>query len=99
MYTFILTIHVLLAVLLIGLILIQQGKGADAGATFGAGGSGTVFGSGQANFITRMTTALAALFFVTSITLAIYARHLSDQQFAAPKAPTTQTTPNQPATP
>ncbi len=66
----ILVVHVLLAVGVIGLVLIQQGKGADAGAAFGSGASGTVFGSkGSGSFMTRITTLLAALFFVTSMTL------------------------------
>ena len=65
-----LVIHVVLAVGVIGLVLIQHGKGADAGAAFGSGASATVFGArGSASFLTRATTALAALFFVTSLIL------------------------------
>jgi len=65
-----LVIHVVLAIGVIGLVLIQHGKGADAGAAFGSGASATVFGArGSASFLTRMTTALAALFFLTSLTL------------------------------
>ena len=57
-------VHVLAALGLIGLVLIQHGKGADAGASFGGGGSQTVFGSaGSANFLTRATAILAVLFF------------------------------------
>ena len=74
MHTVVLTIHVLLAIAVIGLVLIQQGKGADAGAAFGSGSSATVFGAGgSGSFLTRMTTALAALFFVTSLALAVIA--------------------------
>ena len=74
MQAFLLTIHVLLAIGVIGLVLIQQGKGADAGAAFGSGSSATVFGAGgSGSFLTRMTTLLAALFFATSIALAVYA--------------------------
>ncbi|PCI16861.1 MAG: preprotein translocase subunit SecG [Piscirickettsiaceae bacterium] len=63
--------HVLIAALMVGLILIQHGKGADAGAAFGSGASGTVFGSkGSGSFLTRSTAILATLFFVTSLTLA-----------------------------
>lgn len=63
--------HVLLAVFLIILILIQRGKGADMGSGFGAGASGTVFGSrGTSSFFSRATAVLAALFFVTSLGLA-----------------------------
>ena len=68
-------VHVLAALGLIGLILIQHGKGADAGASFGGGASGTVFGSaGAANFLTRATAMLAVVFMVTSLGLAWMAR-------------------------
>lgn len=71
MYTFLVIVQVLVAAALIGLILLQQGKGADAGAAFGSGASGTVFGArGAANFLTRMTEWLAAAFFITSLALA-----------------------------
>ena len=74
MHTLLLIIHVLLAVSLIVLVLIQHGKGADAGAAFGSGASATVFGSrGSASFLTRATAVLAALFFVTSLSLAYLA--------------------------
>ena len=63
--------HVLIAVSIIGLVLLQKGKGADAGAGFGAGASGTVFGArGSANFLSRSTAVLAALFFGSSLLLA-----------------------------
>ena len=69
--TLLLAGHVVIAALLIGTVLMQRGKGADAGAGFGAGGSGTVFGArGSANFLTRTTAVLATLFFVTSLSLA-----------------------------
>jgi preprotein translocase subunit SecG len=62
--------HVLLAVSIIGLVLLQRGKGADAGAGFGAGASGTVFGSrGSGSFLSRTTAILATLFFITSLGL------------------------------
>ena len=68
-------VHVLTALGLIGLVLIQHGKGADAGASFGGGASQTVFGSaGSANFLTRATAVLAVLFFLTSLGLAWMAR-------------------------
>ncbi len=64
------------ALLLIGLILLQQGKGADAGAAFGSGASGTVFGAaGSANFLSRTTAVLATLFFVLALGMAYVARH------------------------
>jgi preprotein translocase subunit SecG len=63
--------HVLISIMIIGLVLIQRGKGAEAGAAFGAGASGTVFGAkGSANFLSRSTGILAALFFATSLSLA-----------------------------
>ena len=75
MHTFVLVVHIILAVLMILLILVQQGKGAEAGASFGGGGAATVFGaSGSANFLTRVTAILTALFFVTSMTLAVFAK-------------------------
>ena len=71
MYTFLVIVQVLVAIALIALVLLQQGKGADAGAAFGSGASGTVFGSrGAANFLSRTTAWLAAAFFGTSLALA-----------------------------
>ena len=71
MLTIITTLHILAAVAIIALVLLQQGKGADAGAAFGAGGSGTVFGArGAASFLTRTTAVLALVFFITSLGLA-----------------------------
>ncbi len=69
--TIVLVVHVLVGVMMVGLILIQRGKGADAGAAFGSGASGTVFGArGSANFLSRSTAILAAVFFCTSLGLA-----------------------------
>jgi preprotein translocase subunit SecG len=71
--TIIVIVHVLVAMTLVGLILIQRGKGADAGAAFGAGASQTVFGSrGSASFLTRLTAILATVFFITSLSLAYF---------------------------
>ena len=67
--------HVLIALAITGLILIQHGKGADMGAGFGSGASSTVFGSGGAgNFLTRLTTGIAISFFLTSFALAYFAK-------------------------
>lgn len=75
----ILVTHIVLAVAVIALIIIQQGKGADAGASFGGGASQTVFGSsGSANFLSRATAILATFFFVTSLVLAVYAKQKAD---------------------
>ncbi|MFT0211637.1 preprotein translocase subunit SecG [Pseudomonas sp. F1_0610] len=77
----IIIVHLIVAVALIGFVLIQHGKGADAGASFGSGASATVFGSqGSANFLSRTTAILAAVFFATSIGLAYYANDTAKQQ-------------------
>jgi preprotein translocase subunit SecG len=76
MEQFILIFHFVVAVALIGLILIQQGKGAEAGASFGAGASQTVLGSsGGWNFFSKVTAILATIFFVTSVSLAVVAKN------------------------
>ncbi|ABI38103.1 protein translocase subunit secG [Shewanella sp. MR-4] len=68
MYEVLVVVYLLVALGLIGLILIQQGKGADMGASFGAGASGTLFGSsGSGNFLTRTTAILAIAFFTLSL--------------------------------
>jgi preprotein translocase subunit SecG len=81
MYTFVLVVHVLVAVSLVGLVLIQQGKGATAGAGFGGGGSsGTVFGArGAASFLSKLTAGLAAAFFATSLVLAYFGAQVTTQ--------------------
>ena len=77
--TIVLVIHVLAALAIIGLVLIQQGKGADMGSGFGSGASATVFGSGGAgSFLTRATTGLAILFFLSSFGLAFFAKAKSE---------------------
>ncbi len=74
MQQIILIVHLILAFFLVLMILLQQGKGADAGAAFGAGASGTVFGSrGTGNFLSRTTAILAVLFFCSSSYLAYFA--------------------------
>jgi preprotein translocase subunit SecG len=68
---FILGVHVLLALMIIGLVLLQRGKGAEAGAGFGSGASGTVFGArGTSTLFSKLTAVFAGLFFITSLTLA-----------------------------
>lgn len=77
MISIILVIHVLLSLAIIGLIMLQRGKGADAGAALGGGSSGTVFGArGAANFLSRTTAILSAAFFATSLTLAYLSANL-----------------------
>jgi len=70
MYEILIVVYLLVALGLVGMILIQQGKGADMGASFGAGASATLFGSsGAGNFLTKTTTLLATLFFAISLVL------------------------------
>lgn len=79
--TIVLLVHTLIAVLIIALVLLQRGKGADAGAAFGAGASGTVFGArGSSSFFSRATAVLATAFFASSLVLA----YMSSQQADAP---------------
>ena len=74
----VIAIHVIIALAMIGLILLQQGKGAEMGASFGSGASQTMFGSqGSVNFFTKMTAFLAIAFFSTSFSLAIIAKNQS----------------------
>ena len=74
-------VQILVAVGLIALVLLQQGKGADAGAAFGSGGSGTLFGSrGSASFLSRATAVLAAMFFFNSIALAYFSGQSVDRE-------------------
>ena len=69
----ILVVHVIAALTIIGLVLLQHGKGADMGAAFGSGSAGSVFGSsGSANFLSRTTAVLATIFFISSISLTIF---------------------------
>jgi preprotein translocase subunit SecG len=73
MQTVLVVVHLFLAIGVIGLVLMQHGKGADAGAAFGSGSSGTVFGAaGSANFLSRATALLATLFFLTSLGMGWY---------------------------
>ena len=73
-FSAILLVHVLSAIAVIGLVLVQHGKGADMGAAFGSGASGSLFGStGSANFLSRSTAVLATVFFITSLSLAYIA--------------------------
>ncbi len=80
MQTALVVVHLFLAVGVIGLVLMQHGKGADAGAAFGSGSSGTVFGAaGSANFLSRATALLATLFFLTSLGMGWYAMQSVDR--------------------
>jgi preprotein translocase subunit SecG len=91
MYQFIMIIHVLAAVVLIALVLVQQGKGAAVGAAFGSGASGTIFGSkGSGSFLLKVTIGFVVLFFATSIVLNYMATKAvkSEKQVTLPMVPT-----------
>ena len=81
LHSVLLITHVIISASIIALVLIQRGKGADAGAAFGSGASGTVFGAkGSANFLSRTTATLATLFFVTSLSLAYLGSRAKESQ-------------------
>jgi preprotein translocase subunit SecG len=101
-----LVIHVITAVGIVGFVLLQQGKGADMGAAFGSGASQTLFGArGSANFLSRTTAILAAIFFCTSLALAYVYSHQSAQsqrslmEQTAPAVPAAPEVPAAPAVP
>ncbi len=100
--TIILSIQLLSAIAMIGLILVQHGKGADMGAAFGSGGSGSLFGaSGSANFLSRTTAVLATVFFVSTLALAYFGNLRPSTSGsvleAIPVAPVVETVPAAPA--
>ena len=97
METVILILHVLVAVAVIGLIVLQQGKGAETGASFGAGASQSVFGSqGSTSFLSRTTAILATVFFITSIGLAVLAKQkaVGVSDLGIPSVPVEQALPD-----
>jgi len=86
--------HVLLAASIIGLVLLQRGRGADAGAGFGAGASGTVFGArGSGSFMSRTTAILATLFFITSLGLSYLLSRGTEPTSVVDRVQTEQTVP------
>jgi len=99
MITIILVIHVMVAMALIGLILVQRGKGAEIGAAFGSGASQTLFGSqGSASFLTRTTAVLATVFFATSLSLAyLYSNRVERSSVTDLVTPATAVKPAVPA--
>jgi preprotein translocase subunit SecG len=83
-------LHILVAATVVGLVLLQHGKGADMGAAFGSGSSGSLFGaSGSANFLSRSTAVMATVFFLTSLGLAYFSatRHEAAKPVAVPTKP------------
>ncbi len=99
METFIWVVHVMSAITVVILVLLQHGKGADMGAAFGSGSSGSLFGaSGSANFLSRMTGALAAVFFITSLGLTYLSSHKTESGGVMDKAiPVQSSKPAEPA--
>lgn len=98
--TLILVVQMLSALAMIGLILIQQGKGADMGAAFGSGGSGSLFGAtGGANFLSRTTAVLAAVFFVCTLLLAYFSNVRPTASSGSVLEGTTVTAPAAPSAP
>ena len=92
--------HVLLAASIIGLVLLQRGKGADAGAGFGAGASGTVFGArGSGSFLSRTTAILATLFFLTSLGLSYLFSQTTEPTSVVDRVQPTQSVPAPAPTP
>ena len=91
METLLLVIHVVAALAIIGLVLLQHGKGADMGAAFGGGASGSVFGAtGSANFLSRATAIIATVFFLTSMGLTWFYAHKRDAKGVMATQPATQ---------
>jgi preprotein translocase subunit SecG len=85
--TLVWVVHILTAAVLVGLVLMQHGKGADMGAAFGSGSAGSIFGAtGSANFLSRSTAVAATIFFITSLTLTYLYAHPSQPQGVMDKA-------------
>ncbi|GAB6069879.1 hypothetical protein JCM30760_09760 [Thiomicrorhabdus hydrogeniphila] len=100
MFGIVLTIHLIIAFILIVLVLVQHGKGADAGANFGGGSSQSVFGSsGSATFLSRMTAVVATIFFITSLVLAYIGSQQSKGYQSVTKAPVETQIKEKPNTP
>lgn len=99
MHQVIFVVHVLAALGLIAMVLLQQGKGADMGAAFGSGASSTVFGSsGSGSFMTRSTAVLATVFFLTSLSLAYFSGQGGTQKSVTEIVPISGTIPQQETT-
>ena len=97
-FSLLLTVHILVAIVIIGLVLMQHGKGADMGAAFGSGASGSLFGAtGSANFLSRTTGVLAAVFFATSLSLAYVASNKPKTTGSVMQEPVQSQTVSQPA--
>ncbi len=100
LFPLVLSVHILIGISVIGLVLIQHGKGADMGAAFGGGASGSLFGaSGSANFMSRTTGVLAAIFFLTSLSLSYMATNRTKAPVSVMDTVKTQSAPAAPTDP
>ena len=100
LHTVLLTVHIIAGISVIGFVLLQHGKGADMGAAFGSGASGSLFGAtGSANFLSRVTAVLAAVFFLTSLGLSYIATSRPVVSGSVMDAAPAQTAPATPAQP
>ena len=91
METLVLVLHVIAGLTIVGLVLLQHGKGADVGAAFGSGSAGSVFGSsGSANFLSRATAIAALVFFLTSLGLTYISGHKTEHKGVMATPPATQ---------
>jgi preprotein translocase subunit SecG len=100
METLVWTLHIIAAIAVIALVLLQHGKGADMGAAFGGGSSGSLFGStGSANFLSRSTAVVATLFFLTSLGLAYFGLQQHKPASVLDRTPIPTTSTQQPAVP
>src|SRR5476649_747515 len=92
LFNLIVVVQVLAALAIIGLVLLQHGKGADMGAAFGGGASGSLFGAtGSANFLSRIMAVLATIFFITSLGLTWYSSHNTEGKGVMATQPATST--------
>jgi preprotein translocase subunit SecG len=99
LHTLVLTVHIIAGLSVIGLVLVQHGKGADMGAAFGSGASGSLFGAtGSANFLSRVTAVFATVFFITSLGLSYIATARPKQGGSVMDAPAVQSAPAKPET-
>ena len=100
METLVWIVHIVVAISVIALVLLQHGKGADMGAAFGGGSSGSLFGStGSANFLSRSTAVLATMFFLTSMGLAYFGLQKHESKSVLDRTAVPVTTTTQPAAP
>ncbi|HET8579265.1 MAG TPA: preprotein translocase subunit SecG [Methylomirabilota bacterium] len=100
MFTFVVVVHVIVSLIIIGLVLLQAGKGADIGSAFGGAGSQAVFGSmGTPTVLGKLTTVVAVLFMITSFSLSMLSHQRASTTIMPSSAPAPAATPAAPAAP